>query len=426
MKNPMLKKIAIFISSLLAFIIFAAIIYSAVQPKPFSWYPSYSNYSKQPYGTYIFHEQLKNFFPGKKVRKIQDYDFSHYYYDELYDEDSVSENGDYYLVTDSTAFLTYLTEELPKFNFIGLNNSFYMDNLDAKALLLHLYQGNHALLVSEDISYLLLKMLGVKMAWIDLDTATDLESKKRYTIIYKNHEPIGFRPHETLSRIISFPDSAKVLATNANDDVLAINIPLGKGSITLFSAPVIFTNYYLLKSDLSLVEALVTELPLEETIWADRVEGERVYSENRSLMEYIHSQKALAWAFYTFIGGVLLYLIFQLRRTERAVPVIIMPRNISLNFIESVSALFFLHKDNRELVRKKMNYFLDQVRVQYHIDTQEINSHFINLLAKKSQVKPALLAHIFNLYKEYQKKPVVTNEEFLRFNKLMQTFKNKT
>ncbi len=72
-----------------------------------------------------------------------------------------------------------------------------------------------------------------------------------------------------------------------------------------------------------------------------------------------------------------------------------------------------------------MNYFLDYVRMHYHLDTQEINDRFINLLAKKSQVKPALLTHIFNLYQEYLNKPVVTNEEFLRFNKQMQTFKNK-
>jgi hypothetical protein len=421
----MLKRIAIIISSLLVLSIFAAIIYTAMQPKPFSWHPSYSNYSKQPFGTYVFYEQLKNFFPGKKVRKIQDHDFSPYYYDELFDNDSLEENEAYAYYTDSTAFLTFLDEETPKFNFIGLNHSFYIDNLDAKALLLHLYQGNHALIASEDISYLLLKMLGVEMAWVDLDSASDLENN-HYTITYNDNKPIEFKKHETLSSFVSFPDSAKVIATNTSDDVLGIKIPLGKGSITLFSAPIIFTNYYLLKGDLSLVEELLRELPPEETIWANMVEGERAYDENRSLMEYIHSQRSLAWAFYTLIIGVLLYLILQLRRTERAVPVIDKPRNISLSFIESVSALFFLHKDNRELVRKKMSYFLDQVRAQYHIDTQEINTNFINLLAKKSQVKPALLAHIFNLYKEYQNKSVVTNEEFLRFNKLMQTFKNKS
>ena len=120
----MLKRIAIIISSLLALSIFAAIIYSAAQPKPFSWHPSYSNYSKQPYGTYVFYEQLKNFFPGNNVRKIQDYDLSMYYFDQLYDIDSLDENDAYVYYTDSTAFLTYLDEETPKFNFIGLNHSF--------------------------------------------------------------------------------------------------------------------------------------------------------------------------------------------------------------------------------------------------------------------------------------------------------------
>jgi hypothetical protein len=422
----MLKKTAIIISSLLVLLVFTAIIYSATRPKPFSWYPFYSNYSKQPYGASVFFEQLDNFFPDKKVRKVKDYDFSPYYYDELYDIDSIDENGDYFSLTDSTAYLTYLDEAIAKFNFIGLNYSFYIDNLDAKALLLHLYQGNHALIASQDISYLLLKMLGVSMDFIDLDSATNTESGRRYTITYKNEEKIEFKAYESISRFVSYPDSAQILITNDHEDVLGINIPLGKGSITLVSVPILFTNYYLLKNDHSLVEKLVMALPLEETLWADVVEGERVYEEKRSIMSFIHSQASLTWAFYTLIIGVLVYLVFQLRRSERAVPVMDKPKNISLNFIESVSALFFRHKDNRELVRKKMTYFLDQVRVQYHIDTQQIDNNFLNLLAKKSQVKPTLLAHIFNLYKEYQKKPVVTDDEFLRFNKLMQTFKNKT
>lgn len=423
--NLMLKRTAIVISILLVLTIFTAIIYSAAQPKPFDWYPSFSNYSKQPYGTYVFYEQLDNFFPNQKVRKIQDYDFDWYYYDELFDTDSIDEDGVYYDIIDSTAFLTYFDEETPQFNFIGLNYSFYIDNLDAKALLLHLYQGNHALIASEDISYLLLKMLGIEMEYIDLDTGNEVESQKRYTISYKGLEPIKFTKYETISRIINFPDSARVIATNAYNDILGITMPIGKGAITLFTAPILFTNYYLLKNSNGLVEAMVMDLPVAETIWADEVEEQRVYDDKRSIMTFIHSEKSLTWAFYTLIIGVLLYLIFQLRRTERAIPLIAKPKNISLSFIESISALFFLHKDNRELVRKKMIYFLDYVRVQYHLDTQEINDRFINLLAKKSQVKPALLMHIFNLYNEYLNKPVVTNEEFLRFNKLMQTFKNK-
>ena len=255
----MLKKTAVVISLLLVLTILAAIIYSATKPKPFDWNPSFSNYSKQPYGTYVFYEQLKNFFPNKQVRRIQDNDFDWYYYDELFDTDSIDEDGVYYDIIDSTAFLTYLDEESPKFNFIGLNYSFYIDNLNAKALLLHLYQGNNALIASEDISYFLLKMLGVEMDYIDLDMENEVESQKRYIISYNGLEPIEFSKYETLSRIISFPDSARVIATNAHDDVLGITMPIGNGSITLFTAPILFTNYYLLKNSNGMVEEMVTD-----------------------------------------------------------------------------------------------------------------------------------------------------------------------
>ncbi len=423
----MLKKLAIGIVVLIVLVFFASILYSAMQPRPYNWQPSYFKSSKQPYGTYVFHQQLKNLFPGFYVPRLTTEALEPYYLQEYYDVDSLDENEEYFLQVDSTIHLQYLDHETPRFNLIGLNDYFFTDNLSAKALLLHLYQGNRALIAAESGNELLLKMLGVEYEYLDLDSATDTEAGKRYTIQLFDREPVAFRRYDSFSRITAYPDSARVIARNGYGDVVGLTIPLGKGSITLFTLPVLFTNYYLLKEDFSVVEGLVTSLPLTTTYWASEIYNyEKEYDDKPSIMAYIHSEKALSWAFYTLIFGVLLFLALQLRRQERPVPVISRPENISLSFIESVSALFMLHRDNKELVRKKMNFFLDYVRNQHHMDTAVIDARFINLLAKKLIIKPTLISHIFNLYNELINKPEVTNDEFLRFNKLMQTFKHKT
>ncbi len=423
----MLKKVAIGIGVVIVLVFVASILYSALQPKPFDWFPNYNKNSKQPYGTYIFHQQLPNLFPGLYVPRLADDALTPYYLNEFYDTDSLGEDGDYVAVADSTINLHYLEEDLPGFNLLVLNDYFHLTNLNAKALLLHLYQGNQALIVAEGSNELLLKMLGVKYEFIDLDSATDTEAGKRYTIRFGELPAVSFRRFNSFARITAFPDSARVLARNAYDDVVGLSLPLGKGRITLFTLPVLFTNYYLLKEDITVVENLVQELPVAPTYWASYIDSfDRQYNSKPSIMAYIHQEKALSWAFYTLITGVLVFLVLQLRRQERPVPVITAPENISLGFIESVSALFVLHKDNRELVRKKMNYFLDYVRNQHHLETGIIDERFITLLAKKLLVKPTLLSHIFNLYNELINKPEVSNDEFLRFNKLMQTFKHKT
>ena len=72
-----------------------------------------------------------------------------------------------------------------------------------------------------------------------------------------------------------------------------------------------------------------------------------------------------------------------------------------------------------------MNYFLEFVRETYRLDTQNIDEKFIDRLAKKADVQPSLLNHIFKLYNEYLNKEVVSDDDFLRFNKLMQTFKKE-
>ncbi|MEN8249290.1 MAG: hypothetical protein ABFS32_10200 [Bacteroidota bacterium] len=434
----MLKK-TIVILLVTIFVLFAgSIIYSVVQPRPFSWHASYDPLSKQPFGTYVFFKQIEKFFPGERVRKLHEEDLNYYYRNELFDQDSTDEYGEYFEVVDSTLNMVEFDDPLD-FNFIGINSFFDINNLDAKALLLHIYQGNHALIAAEGCSELLLKLLEIEYDYQSENNEEQLvellenESDSLvietvidsiYQISYNKNLKIDLkRAIHDYSYISKYPQTAEIIASGNNDEVLGLKISMGKGSITIFTIPKLFTNYYLLKEDLNIVSKLVTDMPLTKTYWAKRVAGVRTYEEQRSIMDYIHSERALTWAFYTLVFGILVFLGLQIRRTERPVPIITDPENVSLNFIESVSALFVLHPNNKELIKKKMSYFLEMVREKYHLETNEINDQFIIKLSKKLKVKQTLLSHIFNIYNQAIKKQKVSNEEFLRFNKLMQTFK---
>ena len=107
-----------------------------------------------------------------------------------------------------------------------------------------------------------------------------------------------------------------------------------------------------------------------DTYWGSRIIGERQYEDKGSLLSFIHEQEALTWAFYTLIISVLLLLLFQMKRRQRPIPVINLPQNDSLNFVELIGNLYLLNKDNRALLERKMTYFREMVRSRYQVNVQ--------------------------------------------------------
>lgn len=482
----MTKRIILIISSVIILIFFALIIQAALKPRPFNWNPSYSSYDKQPYGAYLIFRELKNLFPGKKVKRFGPDDFKEYYlyisnpagiepafvYEEetedeydwqsdsslWYDEDGnlildtldVYEEEDYaipkhseqdieysYEYEDSTwasneyAYdtalelfdLGYDSTYLPPFNVVMIGDYFWCDELNARALLLHAYQGNDVFIAANDINEHLSAFLGLDMAEDSVD-AKDKYSDA-FVITAHDHLPVQLKSYGYFSHFTSYPDSSSVVASNKRDQVLGVKVKVGKGSVTYFSLPIIFTNYYMLKDDNSLAENLLLDLPNKDTYWGNRIIGSRAYEDQKSLLSFIHSQESLTWAFYTIAISMLGLFIFQIKRKQRIIPVIAKPENDSLRFVEVISNLYLLNKDNKSLLKKKMTYFLEMVRSKYHLNTSVIDEAFFAQLATKSKVSIKYIKKIFRDYDILIGQKTIQNPELLHFNKMIQHFKHR-
>ncbi len=423
----MIKKILAIVLTALALMLVLSVLYSLFQPRPFKWDVTLQRLSKQPYGGYILHRELPHFFPGQRVRKLNEDDLKGYLDRATigYLTDSLDEKGEYVLPADSLGFLKELPGA-PQFNILLTNRFLMLTDRSVAPFLQHIYQGNKALIVAENSSHLLWRLLGLEMQAVEFKKKAQSDSLLYYQLQFAGSDTvIQFKPFRYANYFSKYPPQAKVLVRNGAGKAVGVEIPVGKGSILLFSMPIILSNYYLLENDPGFAEKLLTWLPNRTTYYAQGIDVyQPVYDEHPGLLSYVHSQPPLAWAFYTLLVGVLLFFVLQLRRVERPVPVIEPPRNLSLDFIRQVSALFFMHRDNKSLVKRKMDYFLDQVRNHYHLPTGQLDERFFELLAHKTGVKRAFLQHIFRLYNQYMSQPDVTDEEFIRFSKLMQTFKH--
>lgn len=398
-------------------ILLGAFIHAAVQEKPFKWMETYHSYDRNPYGGYVIFNQLPKFFPGNKVKRLGKNDLSPYYSHLKMDFSTKVDDE-----RDSTLHLELLDQDFNnQFNLFGLSKEFYLDDVNARAFLMHLYQGNHALISAFHFGGILPTLTGIETE-IQNGIPPDDEAGKFSIKIY-DHKAVKVKPFTNLTTILSFPDSAEVIATNLAGEVLGIRLPVGEGSVTFFTFPPIFSNYYILKDNTSLSSSLLGALPNKPTFWTNKFVGGYNVQESRSLLSFIHSEPSLTWAFYTLLLAVLIYLVFQIKREQRAIPVIKAQKNVSLKFTETITNLYLMKRDNKDLLQKKMIFFLEQVRSRYHMDVNTNDANFYKRLAVKTNVSEDLVKYLFHIYKKLTAKKEVSKEEFLTFNRLLQNFK---
>lgn len=130
----------------------------------------------------------------------------------------------------------------------------------------------------------------------------------------------------------------------------------------------------------------------------------------------------LRTALYIILGGFLLFMIFRAKRTQRVIPVIQPPVNSSLEFLGTISNLYYKKKDLHTIVEKRHAYFLDFIRKNYYMSTENIDNDFTNVLSAKSGVDKDKLNELFLLFKDMTSLAYIPNETFLKYNHLLEEF----
>ncbi len=134
------------------------------------------------------------------------------------------------------------------------------------------------------------------------------------------------------------------------------------------------------------------------------------------------NSKPLRIALYIILAGLLLFVIFRAKRTQRIVPVINPPVNSSLEFLSTISNLYYRKKDFKTIAEKRHAYFLDYIRKNYYMSTENIDDEFLNVLSLKSGMERAKLKQLFDAYQELIILPYAPNEIFLKYNNLLEEF----
>ncbi|SIR20380.1 hypothetical protein [Chryseobacterium sp. RU33C] len=209
----------------------------------------------------------------------------------------------------------------------------------------------------------------------------------------------------------------KTVERKNTDQANFIKVKFGKGYIYAHAEPLFLTNYYLLKpGNVKYAQDVFSYLQDKETLWFVSNKS----SESRFFMRFILSNPALKYAWWIFLGGLILFIFFNAKRKQRIVPVTEPLRNTSLDFVKSIGNLYLQEGDFHDMMAKKAQYFLNKVRMDLLIDTQHLDEEFAKKLHLKTGKTMEMINEAMALIKKAQDPYAsVMKEDLTRINKLL-------
>ncbi len=366
------------------------------RPQPLNWKITLSKDDKNPYGAYILFNRLQDVFPTSSIVSLRE-----------------------------PAYNLLHNKDVKNAAYIALSPRFGVGEADIKELLLFAEQGNHVFLSVMNTSKNVMDTLGLKKKQYITLLAGDSTSLNFVNPALRSNTNYGYKRFtvdEYFSELRK-DDSTTILGATHKSDPNFIKVSIGAGAFYVHSAPLAFSNYSMLTRDnheyvakaLSYIPASVNTVYWDEYYKLGRTGA-------TTPLRFFLSNEWLKWALWLTIAALVIYVLFEMKRRQRIIPIIEPLKNATLEFVNTVSAVYLSQKDNRSIAHNKIQYWFSYVRRRYYLQTNELNDEFVNLLSKKSGVDENDIREILNLISDIHSNYKITDRMLLNLNHRIDRF----
>ncbi len=362
--------------------------YLTAEKNKFEWHESYDSKSKEPYGTSYIKTLLKSFY--KSATFIENTD------------------KPMHALLQGRGRNTVL---------ISIGHNLFLEESDIEALSQFVKRGGQVLIASNLVPQELMSSLyasscqeEINYLTSDLRTARlnffhpQLRQDSSYTFSYRyesedmNYEWMFLNPE------IFCLEEESITALGylgSSDAVNFYKLHVGNNGYYFHTNPIIFTNYFISKKEnIGYISGVFSHLQGTTIIWDDYSKLPLINNNasDKGPLYYLLSQPSLKYAWWLFLGTVVLYIVFAAKRTQREIPVYDKKSNTSLEYVQMIAALHFENANHLDMARKKMKHFFYFIRTKYGIQGHAINEVTLTRLAEKSKVSKGHLKELFDLY----------------------------
>ena len=321
-------------------------------------------------------------------------------------------------------------------NYLFINETFELSRPDAQALLEFVARGNNAFVAAQSFDGprgLLRNRLGFTTEDVDLAThkgPKGLPVPDSVELRFSNpalaHAHIYLPGTGVEQRLVV--DSGRVgrtLATDAQGRAVLIRLDHGRGHFYLCTAPVAFTNYYLLRPrTTAFAAAALAYLPARRTWW-DEYQKQGPVGE-QSLLRVVFAHEALRLAYYFALVGALLFVFVEARRRQRIIPTINPLPNTTLLFTRTVASLYRQGSSHTLIAEKKVGLFMDYLRTRFQETAPDFGDpDFRERLSQKSGLARPRVDELLRLVNFARTAPQMSDQQLLLLSKALSDFKRE-
>ena len=398
------------------------------------WQLSYEPQSREPYGTAVTHDILRGYLPTQKL-------------EDLKDRTAKS------LPTDGVATSA---------NYVFIGDGFLPDTVDTDKLLLFVHNGGRAFIAANAVPNYLLERVAVTICdTVDNDYDEDnfyhafqydyadsanlnfnhpqlIENKAfKYHHFYKNTTTsTSWSYLDTLdaeeSTCTEGGDKLAPIGTMNDKMVNFARINYGKGAVFIHTTPLAFANITLLDSTkLPYMSKAFSHLQDGIIYWdnksrtssdvVQRMNGSNPKIDRDSPLKFILAQPSLRWAWFLMLGLVVIYFVLGAKRRQRIIPIMEEKTNTSLQFIQTISLMYFRGQEHVRICDMKIKQFQTFVRERYHLNTRVMDDEFIQTLAMKSNIVDADIRKI-TLFEKRLAYNDITEDAMIELHRLLTKF----
>lgn len=410
----MKKTLPYVLLALIAAALIALVVTGSGRKKQLDERLSFHKQDKIPYGTWVAFRALPALFPGASIHTNQK-------------EPGLWEE----LSEDSSGQL-----------FLAITPRFMAEEYEVSKLISFAESGNDVFISTRDLSYAMKKILDCSTLDISepvFDAEEGLITAARDSMGVKLlHPPFQanrtyFFPGRNYSASFTRVNTVTTAVIGENEQGLSnfVHLRAGKGNIFVHLSPLAFSNYFLLNKDniryyeqvMSAIRPGIRKIGWDEYFLYKERNGNNKGKKNwiSVLSKYPGLKAALLTAFFT----LLLYILLEMRRKQRYIPVLRRPRNDSLDFVKTIGRLYYDRGDHRNLAQKMGTYFLEHIRSQYKLSTAVLDEGFIRNLQYKSGVPEPEIRAIVTFIKMTEETVSVSASQLSAFHQQLESFYKK-
>jgi hypothetical protein len=277
---------------------------------------------------------------------------------------------------------------------IIVSPQFNADEYEMKKIIRFIENGNDVFVSARTISSDVEDILEIKTSPINTTTMKDASGNPAIDRLTLELTEPSFAERKRFSYDGAKFNSWVVTYDSSTTDVLGvddlkrtnfIHLKAGKGNLYLHVAPLAFSNYFLLhQENIKYYENALSVISpdVKRIVWDEYFLNKKYYygqnnEAKKGWMSVLFQYPGLKWALLTAMFTLLLYVLMEMRRRQRFIPLVNKPRNDSLDFVKTIGRLYYEKGDNVNLCRKMASYFLEHVRNRYKLPTGTLDDEFI-------------------------------------------------